>query len=258
MYEVKRTFDVVADPAFAGIALLVAGLLASRLRRLAGLGRVMAGLGLFVLAAFSLPVVADLMARPLEMKHPALVNRSALNGVRVVAVLGGGHTFRTDRSTTSLLNPPGRARLVEGVRVCRLLPDCRLIVSGWAAGEQISLAESTARAAEDLGISPRRIVRLDEPRDTEQELEALKSQVGGERFVLVTSAIHMPRAMDEAARLGLSAIPAPADYVSDRTNGWRGWVFSAPALARSDAAIHEHVGRLWARLRERADSAALE
>ncbi|MFB3855624.1 MAG: ElyC/SanA/YdcF family protein [Vicinamibacterales bacterium] len=251
----KRTFDVVADPAFAGIALLLIGFLAARLKSVAGAGRVMAGLGVFVLAAFSMPVVADMMARPLETEHPALIDRIPPPGVRFVAVLGGGHTVRSDRSTTSLLNPPGRARLIEGVRVCRLIPDCRLIVSGFAAGRSVSLAEAMARAAEDLGIPPRRIVRLDDPHDTEQEMEALKRQVGTERFVLVTSAIHMPRAMDEAGRRGLSAIPAPADYITDQASGWRAWIFSAPALARSDAAIHEHAGRVWGWLRQWADGA---
>ena len=68
---------------------------------------------------------------------------------------------------------------------------------------------------------------------------------GIRRILLVTSAMHMPRAAAVFRKAGFEVIPAPADFHS----GWNEpspltWVPNAAYIARSEDALHEWVG-LW-------------
>ena len=74
----------------------------------------------------------------------------------------------------------------------------------------------------------------------------LLEQRGIERVILVTSAIHMPRAASTFRRVGFDVVPVPADFLT----GWEeqasifDWFPSSGALANSKEAIHEWLG-LW-------------
>ncbi len=71
------------------------------------------------------------------------------------------------------------------------------------------------------------------------------------RILLVTSALHMPRALAEFQAAGLDVIPAPADYEA-RTlpPGVLRFLPDADMLSASSRAFTEVVGWLWVRLRE--------
>ena len=69
---------------------------------------------------------------------------------------------------------------------------------------------------------------------------------------MVTSALHMPRAMAIFRKQGMEPIPAPTDYVVKvREGGVRLGMFipSAGALEKVGRAIHEYLGLLWGKLR---------
>ena len=73
----------------------------------------------------------------------------------------------------------------------------------------------------DLGIGEDRLLREREARDTWENAAKSKALVGpkpGERWLLVTSASHMPRAMGAFRKAGFAVEPWPVDY---RTTGWR-------------------------------------
>ena len=166
-----------------------------------------------------------------------------------MAVLGAGYEFAPGRPPIGWLQVAGLERLVEGVRVLRLAPSARLVVSGSGEAGEPSTADVMARAAESLGVDPARIVRFDTARDTADEITALRKLVGTKKVVIVTSAEHLPRAMQLAAHAGLNAIAAPARVALGGTrSGWSGLVPSVFSLERSTTAIHEWLGRLWAGL----------
>lgn len=230
--------------------LLGAGVIVGFTRR-RRLGRGLVVAGLLVLLVFSLRPVADGLSRPLEQRYPALMPAAPLNGIAAVAVLGAGYEPEPGRPATGWLQTAGLERLVEGVRVLRLTPGSRMVVSAWGGGRDLSTAEVVARAAVSLGVDPSRIVRFDAPRDTAEEIAALHALVGTQRVVIVTSAEHMPRAMELAAQAGLDAVAAPASVAEGAPAiGLRAWVPSVDALLRSTAAIHEWLGRAWARVVE--------
>ena len=74
------------------------------------------------------------------------------------------------------------------------------------------------------------------------------------RVLLVTSAIHMPRAVAVCRKVGIEVVPCPSDFVSgaDWTYRIQSFLPEAAALTRTTDAVHEYVGRLWYWLRGRA------
>ena len=247
-YEVKKVLEWFLTPLGGSLVLLLAGLLVGRARR-RGLGFAVALAGVAALVVFSMGVVAGALSAPLEHRYHPLMPAAPLSGVAAVMVLGGGSEWVPGRPPTGWLQVTGLERLVEGVRVLRLAPGARLVVSGWGEPGEPSTAEVMAQAAMSLGVDASRIVRFDTTRDTADEIAALRKLVGTQEAVIVTSAEHMPRAMQLAAHAGLDAIAAPARVaLGGAGHGWSGLVPSVFALERSTTAIHEWLGRLWASL----------
>jgi uncharacterized SAM-binding protein YcdF (DUF218 family) len=136
----------------------------------------------------------------------------ALAACRYVVVLGGGNGDGPGVSANNLLSASARARLVEGVRLLRVLPEAKLIVSGPADGPRDSHATVLGRTAIALGLPPERIVTIDEARDTEAEAQAVQRRVQAAPIALVTSAWHLPRAQALFRRGGRERAPLPGRF----------------------------------------------
>ncbi|WP_237251727.1 ElyC/SanA/YdcF family protein [Thioalkalivibrio nitratireducens] len=79
------------------------------------------------------------------------------------------------------------------------------------------MAQGYAQAAQALGVPAERLAVLDTPTDTAQEAYAVREFLGTEaRFVLVTSASYMPRAVRHFERVGLAPIASPTHYLTGR------------------------------------------
>jgi uncharacterized SAM-binding protein YcdF (DUF218 family) len=135
------------------------------------------------------------------------------------------------------------------VRILRALPEAKLVVTGPAARGQPSHADVQAEAAISLGVAPERIVRIELPRDTEEEAEELSRMLGREEpFALVTSAWHLRRAMALMRNRGLLPVPCPCDYTSrpQENLSWRDFMWDTESLGRSTWAVYERLGFMWA------------
>jgi uncharacterized SAM-binding protein YcdF (DUF218 family) len=150
---------------------------------------------------------------------------------------------------SSRLGSPTLHRLLEGVRLWRLLPGSRLLLSGGQGFGHVSEAELMARAAGLMGVAAEHVVLESQSQDTAQQAEFLAPRLAGQRFILVTSALHMPRAMFLFRRQGLDPAPAPTDYqvrLTDTTRYAPGWFFPSPyRLNQVQAAWHEYLGLGW-------------
>lgn len=169
------------------------------------------------------------------------------NQVQWIVVLGGGvYADESGRSALSRLKPWTLARLTEGLRLARQLPEARLVFTGSGVIVEDSNAELYARAAQELGFDSSRMLKLGDPKDTAAETVAIKRLVGSEAFLLVTSASHLPRAMRLMQQQQLQAIAAPAHY--DFSPGPYHWLAYFPNESRLDAVRrlwHEQVGQVW-------------
>jgi uncharacterized SAM-binding protein YcdF (DUF218 family) len=184
--------------------------------------------------------VSNALLRPLETRYAALGD-AAQPTARYVVVLGSGYAPRAGVPVTAALEGDALVRITEGVRLLRLAPNARLLVSGGAVGERAASADGYARLAIALGVPASAIIRLDTPRDTREEAAQLAARIGPEPFILVTSAYHMPRAMLLMQRAGLRPLAAPTGQRL-LNGGWGGWLPRAGNLIKTDRAVHEYLG----------------
>ena len=78
----------------------------------------------------------------------------------------------------------------------------------------------------------------------------------GERWVLVTSATHMPRAVGSFRHVGFPVIPYPVGYTTTGLPDeyWGIRLEVSANLVRADVAIHEWLGLIAYRLTGRIDA----
>ena len=242
------------------LTLIVGGLLLEWLwRKRPKVGHTLVIIGAAALFLFSNKLVSNWLILPLESKYPSQPELKAgvpppagLQACQYVVVLGGGHNDLLGPAATNKLSTSALARIVEGVRLARALPQATLIVSGPAGPVGVTHASILSRAAIALGMDPKRIVQVDTARDTEEESLAVRSRVGDGPVALVTSAWHMPRAAALFRKAGVTILPCPTDYLG--RVGAKGfhpedWTWDTESLERSTFAVRERLGYLWISLR---------
>ena len=257
LFWLKKTLTVPFLPLYfsmlAGFAAIVLGGLTRRQK----LSR-MLWFGSFAsLAIFSNKGVATRLLGPLESEFPAVpeIRASAdlpadLRACVAIVVLGGGHADVPTMSRVNQLSTASMSRIGEAVRLSRWLPEARLVTSGHHI-ESLSHAQVLAEAAISLGVDPARIERMDDPRDTEDEIQTLSKRYPGQPVAIVTSAWHMRRTVDLCHTFKVNVVPCPADFMLKANPrerpGYLSW--DLESLERSTKAIHEYLGILWLRLR---------
>ncbi len=258
LFSLKKIISYWLMPLPVCLVLIVAAWCLMRSERRARLGRRLLTAVALLLLLLGNVTVSTWLVRPLEELYPALPEFDSaaaippeLASCRFVVVLGGGHGDLPGLSATNKLWPPSLARITEAVRILRLMPGARLIVSGPGDGSHSTHASVVAQAAVSLGIERSRIQLIDTARDTEDEANAVKALAGEARVALVTSAWHMPRAAALFRDAHVDALPCPVDYSAKPTPGLGlddfGW--DVESLERSTHAVHERLGLLWLRLR---------
>lgn len=176
------------------------------------LGRWLVTAGTALLVAASFGPAADALLRPFEAGHPAYGGPAEGPPARWVVVLGCG--YRPDPSVPATARVPGGGvvRLAEGVRAYRANPGSRLLVLIGGADAADGRAEAVGELLTAFGVPPADVVTDATGRSTAEEADVIRQVVGDERFVLVTSASHMPRAVQLCRDRGLDPIPAPTDH----------------------------------------------
>ncbi len=100
-----------------------------------------------------------------------------------------------------------------------------------------------------LGVPKEDIITVVTPKDTQEEAIAVKNIVKNEAFVLVTSAIHMKRAVMLFKKLGMNPILAPSGFWVKRVNHKLVNLPSVGNIMKISAALHEYFGIVWYKLR---------
>ena len=200
------------------------------------------GIGFAVILLASNSMIARLMIAPLEQLHPPYRGQP----IAAVLVLGSYHRSAPGLPVTSIIENDSLYRLAEGMRIARLHPEAKLIVSGYAFKDPISQAEAYRQTAVTLGFPDERILLLDTGRDTWEEMQGVKKMIGERQFALVTSAYHMPRSMAAAQKNGLRPVAAPT-WHKVKPSVISPWALipSAKALNLTTLALHEYLGILW-------------
>ena len=259
MFIVKKIVPLFLYPVSLCLGILILGLVFLWATRRQRLGKGLATLGTVLLLLLSLDGISGHFLTPLEQRYPALLHPEKIAGERQtngtspkwIVVLGGGHRSDPRLPPNSQTSAATLGRVVEGVRLYKSIPGSKLLLSGGVVFDPVPEAAVMARIAELLGAKPQDIVLESDSRDTAGEAEVIAKMIGRERFILVTSAAHMPRSMALFKKRGLRPIPAPTDFLVREGPGLDPGRFfpHATSLARVETALHEYLGLVWAWLR---------
>ena len=256
-YSVSKFAWQFAEPSNIMMLLTLAGLvgLGSGMRR-AGRTLLAAAGAASVLIAMS-PLGALVLAK-LESRFPLYVDDSPIDGI---VVLGGAidpalYFSRPDSGMT-----PAIGRITHAATLAQKHLDARIIFAG-GGNETGEAAHSEAAAALELfkrlGVDPSRVaLDLDSRNTAENAIFAKKlaSPKPGARWVMVTSAFHMPRAMGCFGAAGFPVIADPVDFrIVDAALGFHWWPDLAGGIDRTDLAAHEIAGLIAYRLSHRTDA----
>ena len=207
----------LVTPSNVLIGLVVLGVLAQA-TRFARAGRRMvaaAAVGLVIAGPVPLGIW---LARPLENRFPQLTqDMPAPTGI---IVLGGSidqTTTAARRGQVTITAAPGR--ITEAVALARRYPQARLVFTGGANAvflrDGLDEAEAARKLFVELGVAPERIVIERESRNTWENAvfsRRLLQPKPGERWVMITSAWHMPRSVGIFRVAGFDVTPYPVDY----------------------------------------------
>jgi len=244
-FYLSKILGFFAIPSNLVILLGIGGalLLRSRFQRTGW--RLMAG-SLIVLAIMGLSPLGNVLIIPLEGRFPPWDHtRGAPDGI---VVLGGAVSpdIAVQRHAPALTE--AAERMTALVELARRYPNARILFSG-GVGTLAGIATEAQVGLdfwEALGIARERIVAEDKSRNTVENalfsLQLAKPEPG-ERWLLVTSAYHMPRAIGVFRKVGFNVEAHPVDW---RTRGPEDVLRPFPTLGdglrRTDTAVREWVG----------------
>lgn len=247
---VKPMVAALAMPLSVALLFFLMGLLLRLLsRRLLASGAF--ALALLLALGSSWAPLADRLLAPLEQVYDPVSVDAVDQEVAAIIVLGGGWDPDASWPATSRLGESSSQRLIEGLRLLAAFPEATLIVSGGSRYDQEGSVRGYALAIAELGVEVQHLLVLDAPVDTAQEAYAVRETfpegLEGRLVFLVTSASHMPRAVQHFQRVGLDPIAAPAHFLTGRSyaNPLSYWLPSSNHLRKTERAIYEYLG-LWA------------
>lgn len=214
-----------------------------------------AGSGFLLVLTLSVFPVGDALLRPLESAYPA---DPGITEVAGIIVLGGGEATRhTGQWGLPQVNGGGD-RFLAALALARRHPEARVLFTG-GIGSILQDGPSGAQVAETLllgsGLGKSRLVLEADSRNTAENAAnslALRPADDNGAWLLVTSAFHMPRAIETFCLAGwTNLVPWPTDYRTLSLKDGLGWNLIGN-LENLEIALKEHVGLLAYRATGRA------
>jgi uncharacterized SAM-binding protein YcdF (DUF218 family) len=151
-----------------------------------------------------------LLLQALERQYPAWTDKGGAPPVGIIVVGGGLATYLAALREGKAPPGPGQ-RVVAGIALAKRFPDAKLVFTG--GGEPSPIA-----AMARVGIDPARVIVEARSRNTAENAAFTSKLVKpkpSERWILVTSAYHMPRAMGSFQTAGFAVEAYPVDYFAD-------------------------------------------
>lgn len=212
----------------------------------------------FLLAAavwvwiFSTPGLANLVVSSLEgpvsESYPEQYARAS-DGF--IVVLASGQMRARNGQPNPKLDAAGWERLYAGIKLWKEIGGTLIVTGGPAEAPIRSLAALMRGIAIESGVPADSIIAAPNSDNTYQDLVGARDAIGAGQgnIWLVTSAIHMPRALAVASQLDLPVIPWPCDYRQVVDPTWRIWLPDNGALGIWSDVAHEIAGREYYRMR---------
>jgi uncharacterized SAM-binding protein YcdF (DUF218 family) len=227
-----------------GIGVLGAILL---LTRRAAFGRRLLAASVLLLALCGFSPIGKWLILPLEQRFPPWdASHGAPDGI---VVLGGG--IEPDLSAAHgrpILDRSGD-RLVAAAELARQYPNARIVYSGGNANligdDSAKEADYALSMLEDLGVAKARLSAERLSRNTVENAELVKAVANpkpGERWLLVTSAFHMPRSIGLFRKAGFPVEAYPVDWRASQSKAFSFSSVAINGLERTEVAMREWIG----------------
>ena len=226
------------------LGLLGVALMATRFARL---GRIMAAVSLVLLAVFGLTPFGNALILPLEQRFPPWQEDG--RPPDGIVVLGGALDSVVAGTRQEVALNEAAERMTEAAALAKKYPAARIVFSG-GAGQLVfqgaNESDLALRLFDSFGIARNRIMVDDRSRDTVENArysKAIADPKPSERWVLVTSAYHMPRAIGAFRKAGFPVEAYPVDWRTRGTSDLlRPFTNMGDGLRRTDTAAREWVG----------------
>jgi uncharacterized SAM-binding protein YcdF (DUF218 family) len=146
-------------------------------------------------------------------------------------------------------------RIITAAALALRYPNARVVFSGGSANvisNDAREADFAGAVFESLGVAKSRLVMERASRNTVENAQFSKALVvpkDGERWLLVTSAFHMPRSVALFRKAGFPVEPYPVDWRVGARGDLLSFTNSATdGLGRTDLGVREWVGLIvyWA------------
>ncbi len=187
------------------------------------------------------------LAKGLEDKYLPfkLAVNSRDTGKVLVHVLGSGYSLDDRLPANQQIGLPALGRLAEGIRIHRAIKNSVIICSGNSSLGLETQAEVTKRAAIILGINANEIETLNNPSTTQEEARELGKVFDKKiKLIIVTDAMHMPRAIALFKMEGFIPTAAPTNFKVHEGPLQRGlkWWPSFSNIGLMNYVLHEYLG----------------
>ena len=246
-FLLSKTLGFMLLPAnfLIGAGVLGAVLLATRW---AFLGRRLLIAAVVVLAICGFSPLGNWLLYPLEQRFPPWdAERGVPDGI---IVLGGSIEPELSAAHGRAALTHAADRMIAAAALARRYPNARIVFSG---GNANLVSDDTAKEAdyalslfESLGIPRERLTMERRSRNTQENAEFSKVLVNpkdGERWLLVTSAYHMPRSVGLFRKAGFAVEPYPVDWrVGESSDLLKFAPVAVDGLERTDIAMREWIG----------------
>lgn len=245
-FVLSKVAQIVTVPSNLLMIIAVAGvvLLATPWRK-CGL-RLLVASTLVTLAIWLLPIGTALTV-PLELRFPPWTPAQNAPPPTGMIVLGGVINPHLSAAHNEISLNGSAERLTSAVMLAREYPNARIVFSGGNPQLIGGRPEATfaRRLFEQLGIPRDRVEIEAQSRNTAEEAIYCKRLIApkpGERWLLITTAMHMPRAVGVFRQVGFPVVPYPVDYrLADQASLLTP---RAGGMGITDAAVHEWIGLL--------------
>ncbi|MCX4187590.1 YdcF family protein [Methylophaga sp. OBS4] len=190
--------------------------------------------------------VSDWLMYPLETRFSQLeILPESIDGI---VVLGGAEELKLSRSWNSAEVGQGAERILAAAKLAQHYPDVPIIYTGGSNLVQMQDLDKKGVISKALliqaGVDESRLILESDSRNTFENFLRIKPvlpQADG-RYLLVTSAFHMPRSVGVARQQQINVVPYPVDFRSNHPQ-YRYWDFDLFAhLQVLESAWHEWLG----------------
>jgi uncharacterized SAM-binding protein YcdF (DUF218 family) len=250
-YQASKLLWIFAQPSNLMVLAIATGAAALLLGR-GTLARWLLYPGAVALLAISVLPVGHWLLLPLENRFPPPAAPPA--DVDGIVVLGGGIELGVSQRRRLASFGDTAERFVALLELARRYPEARLVFSGgrgWLGASDVSEAAVMRGFLRSNGLDEARVLFEDQARNTYENAlfsKPLAAPAPAERWLLVTSAAHMPRAVGAFRQVGWPVIPYPVDY---RTDGELSLIAAPDAGQRwreLDQAVRSWIGLIAYRL----------